>query len=72
MKEIVCPNCSQNIKVVDTMGYDLYLENLKEKDKGITRLNNIIDKAVQYCNNNIEYCDRLVDIVDILNGEVNE
>lgn len=37
-KEIICPNCSQRIKILDTIGYDLYLENLKKEEREIKRL----------------------------------
>ena len=50
-KEIICPNCSQRIKILDTIGYDLYLENLKKEEIEIERLNNIINKSIEYINN---------------------
>ena len=38
MKEINCPNCNQRIKIIGTIGYDLYRENLLKKEQEIERL----------------------------------
>lgn len=71
-KEIICPNCSQRIKILDTIGYDLYLENLKKEEREIERLKAIVEgtkenrnelqtrinKAIEY----IETCNPNVDL----------
>lgn len=30
------------------------------------------DKAIEYCNNNIEFTERLIDVIDILRGDSND
>ena len=52
---------------------------LEKKDKEIERLNNIIDKAIEYIKNNqwysVDYGDNILDakeILEILKGESNE
>lgn len=72
-KEIICPNCSQRIKILDTIGYDLYLENLKKEEREIERLKAIVEgtkenrnelqtrinKAIEYIEENCGADNRL-------------
>jgi hypothetical protein len=51
-------------------------EKLKEADEAVEywqeesgNLQQRIDKAVEYCNNNIEFTPRLIDVIDILRGD---
>lgn len=46
----------------------LEIENKRLKAE-IEKLNNIINKAIEYCENNNEYTPRLIDVIDILKGE---
>ena len=38
----------------------------------IEQLENNRDKAIEYCNNNIEFTPRLIDVIDILKGDSDE
>lgn len=79
-KVILNEYSAKNLLKRDTLDLDkFYTADLKmfvKAAKGeINRLNNIIadlqqrtDKAIEYCNNNIEFTPRLIDVIDILKG----
>lgn len=71
-KEIICPNCSQRIKILDTIGYDLYLENLKKEEREIERLKAIVEGTKENRNELQEEIKRLKEEYIILQNASDE
>ena len=66
LKEI---KASIDLQVIGTKayGYDETLINEEvELYNEVVRLREIIDKTTEYCNNNIEFTPRLIDVIDML------
>ena len=52
--------CKGNNKVTELIDEELELYN------EVVRLRKIFDKTIEYCNNNIEFSPRLIDVIDML------
>lgn len=69
-KEIICPNCSQRIKILDTIGYDLYLENLKKEEREIERLKAIVEGTKENRNELQTRIDKTIEYIETCNPNV--
>ena len=59
-----CKDIEEMLEKVKRLEDDLYAAN-----QCVNELLDVQEKhklAIEYCNNNIEYCDRLADVIDIL------
>lgn len=65
LEECYCNRTDCIGRIKDSKKYDSLLQKYKQ-------LENNRDKAIEYCNNNIEFTPRLIDVIDILKGDSDE